>query len=91
MEYREGIFEAGALIMQNKGVLQMIVTCASTRSIALANYAECARVGLERIENLPQDEKQRLWEKAKEIGNGMSKKILTDLCRCIYWYEKMKV
>ena len=90
MGYTEDIFEAGTIIMKNPGLMEMMVKFKSTRSIALANYAECARLGLERIENLPEDERKRLWKMANEIGKGESKKTLIDLCRCIHWYEKMK-
>ena len=72
--YTERIFEGGAIIMANPGLLNMCVKFLSIRSMALANYAECARLGLERIENLPEDERKRLWKMANEIGKGESKK-----------------
>lgn len=89
--YTEGILQAGKIIMSAKvDPIMMAVKFKSTRSLMAANYFECLRNGLESIESLPEDERLKLWNRAKEIGEGLTKKQLIDLCRCIHWYDKMK-
>lgn len=92
MEYRNGILEAGRIVLSHDklNLIEMAVKFKSTRSIMAANYYECLRAGLNRIENEPEAYRRALWEQAKEIGEGLTRPELIELCRCIHWYENMK-
>jgi hypothetical protein len=40
------------------------------------------------MEQLPVDEKNNIWETAKDIANGkLTKNELIDFCRCLYAFE----
>lgn len=73
----------------NVAFMEVLITCVVPIKLMLLCYRSLViKKAIKELESLPVNQKNTIWEQAKEFSNGrLNKDQLIDLCRSLYTLE----